>query len=56
MALSAKHKSKFAALQRQWWFLHISEKFSSDTKKTLNFSKDSSINHSDTWIKHVMNL
>ena len=33
MSLSAEHKSKFAALRRQWWRLHMSEKFSSGTKK-----------------------
>ena len=37
MILSAYHRSKFAALHRQWWRLHMSEKFSSGTinsKKT----------------------
>ena len=29
MAMSVEHRSKFAALHRQWWRLHISEKFSS---------------------------
>ena len=32
MAMSAEHRSKFAALHRQWWRLHMSEKFSSGTK------------------------
>ena len=32
MALSAEHRSKFAALHRNWWRLHTSEKFSSGTK------------------------
>ena len=31
MAMSAEHRSKFAALQRQRWRLHVSEKFSSGT-------------------------
>ena len=31
MAMSAEHRSKFAALHRQWWRLHMSEKFSSGT-------------------------
>ena len=31
MAMSAKHRSKFAAFNRQWWRLHMSEKFSSGT-------------------------
>ena len=34
MAMSAEHRSKFAALRRQWWRLHISEKYSSGTKKS----------------------
>ena len=33
MAISAEHRSKFAALHRQWWHLHMSEKFSSGTIK-----------------------
>ena len=28
MAMSAEHRSKFASLHRQWWRLHMSEKFS----------------------------
>ena len=31
MAMSAEHSSKYAALHRQWWRLHISETFSSGT-------------------------
>ena len=31
MAMSAERKSKFAALHRQWWFLHVIEKISSGT-------------------------
>ena len=34
MAMSAMHRSKFAALHLQWWHLHMSEKFSSGTKET----------------------
>ena len=26
MAMSAEHRSNFAALHRQWWRLHMSEK------------------------------
>ena len=32
MAMSAEHRSKFAALLRQWWRLQMIEKFSSGTK------------------------
>ena len=31
MAMSAQHKSKFAALHQQWWHLHMIEKSSSVT-------------------------
>ena len=31
MAISAEHKSKFAALHRYWERLHMTEKFSSGT-------------------------
>ena len=34
MAKSAEHKSKFAALHRQWWRPQMSEKFSSGTKNS----------------------
>ena len=33
MAMSAEHRSKFAAFHRQWGILHMSVKFSSGTKK-----------------------
>ena len=36
MAISAEHGSKFAALHRQWWRLHMSEKFSSGTITAYN--------------------
>ena len=38
MAMSSEHRSKFAALHRQWWRLQMREKFSSGTKnpKTNN--------------------
>ena len=36
MAMSAEHRSKFAALHRQWWRLRMKEKFSSGT---LNFTE-----------------
>ena len=32
MAMSAKHRSKFAAFQREWWRLHMSENISYGTK------------------------
>ena len=32
MAMSARHRSKFAALRRQCWCLKMSENFSSGTK------------------------
>ena len=41
MAMSAEHRSKFAAIHRQWWHLDMSEKFSSGTinsKQTNNTS------------------
>ena len=34
MVMSAEQRSKFAALHRQWWRLHMSEKFSSRTKNS----------------------
>ena len=40
MAMSAKHRSKFAALHQWWWRLHMSEKFlfgmNKQTKETNN--------------------
>ena len=36
MAISAEHRSKFAAIHRQWWRLHMSEKFSSGTITAYN--------------------
>ena len=33
MAMSAEQRSKFAAFHRQWWRLHMSEKFSTGTNK-----------------------
>ena len=35
MAVGAEHRSKFAALHRQWWRLQMSEKFSSGTKNLI---------------------
>ena len=32
MAMTAEYRSKCAALHRQWWRFHMSEKFSSGTK------------------------
>ena len=39
MAMNAEHRSKFAALHRQWWRLHMSEKFSSGTKTPKQTNK-----------------
>ena len=46
MAISAEHKSKFAALHRQLWRFQMSEKFSSGTKnhkETNNHVKDNNL-------------
>ena len=39
MDMSAEHRSKFAALQRQWWRLHMSETFSSGTINSKQTNK-----------------
>ena len=39
MSMSAVHMSKFAALNRQWWRLHMSEKFSSGMKNPKQTNK-----------------
>ena len=39
MATSAEHRSKFAALHRQWWRLYMSEKFSSRTINPIQTNK-----------------
>ena len=36
IAMSAEHRSKFASLHRQWWRLHMSEKFRSGRKWETN--------------------
>ena len=36
MTMSAEYRLKFAAFHRQWWRLHMSEKFSSGTKTPQN--------------------
>ena len=43
MAISVEQRSKFAALHRQLWRLHMSEKFSSGTKKTKQTNKHSTV-------------
>ena len=50
MAMRAKHRSKFAALNRQWWRLYMSETFSSGiqnlkltTKTTKKLMENSEI-------------
>ena len=45
MAMSAEHRSKFAALHRQWWHLHMSEKFSSETINSKQTNKHSVLLH-----------
>ena len=62
MAMSAKHRSKFAALQRLWGHLHMSEKFSSGTKKTkqtknqtLSYILKNIIGNLEGLISHVLN-
>ena len=39
MAISADHRSNFAAIHRQWWRLQMSEKFSSGTKNSKQTKK-----------------
>ena len=39
MIMSAEHRSKFLALHRQWWRLHMSKKFSSGTKNPKQTNK-----------------
>ena len=39
MVMSANHTSKFAALHRQWWRLHMSEKFSNGTINSKQINK-----------------
>ena len=39
MAMSAEHRSKFAALHRQWWCLHMSENSSSGTINSKQTNK-----------------
>ena len=41
MAMRSEQSSKFAALNRQWWRLHISEKFSRGTKTSHMGQKQS---------------
>ena len=42
MAMSAEHRSKFAALHRQGWRLYMSEKFVSGTKNPKQINKQTS--------------
>ena len=44
MAMSAEHRSKFAALRRQWWRLDMSEEFSSGTINSIQTNKQTNIN------------
>ena len=52
MAMSAEHRSKFAALHRQWWRLHVSETFSSE-KKTKTNKQNKSFCHILTEIRYL---
>ena len=45
MAMSAEHRSKFAALHREWWRLHIGEKFSSGIRKSKQNKKIYILDH-----------
>ena len=47
MAMSAEHRSKFAALYRQWWRLRMSDKFLSRTKNSKQTN-----NFNQYWLKH----
>ena len=44
MAMSAEHRSKFAALHRQLWRLHVSEKFSSGSIHSKQTNKKLKLN------------
>ena len=50
MAMIAEHRSKFAALHRQWWRLHMSEKFSSETNKQTN-KQTNNKDHNKYWLR-----
>ena len=39
MDISAKHRSKFVALHRQWWPLQMSENCSSGTSNSIQTNK-----------------
>ena len=43
MAMSAEHRSKFAALHMQWWCLNMSEKFSSWTLNSTQTNKQTNM-------------
>ena len=45
MAMSAEHRSKLAAVHRQWWRLHMSEKFSSGMKNPKQTNKQNQTGH-----------
>ena len=52
MTMSVEHRLKFAALRRQWWRLHMSEKFSSWTnthKQTNRYEKKN-----QHYVRHYM--
>ena len=52
MAMSAEHRSKFAALHRQWWRLHMSVKFSSGTNQKQNTNSRTTITNAATNIQY----
>ena len=43
MAISAEYMSKFEALHRQWWRLHMSEKFLNGTKNPIQIKPPKNI-------------
>ena len=59
MAMNGDYRSKFTVLQRQWWRLHMSEKFSSGTinikqsKKQTNLFVRSFSSCSRIFLTHV---
>ena len=42
MVMDVEHRSKFAALNRKWWRLHMSEEFSSGTKTPKQANQEKS--------------
>ena len=53
MAMNAEPKSKFTALHRQSWRLHMSEKFASGTKTPKQTNKQTNSNYVSTSIATI---